>query len=217
MGDEEFPSPWKLSPEPSGPEIAFADALERLLDSRPFHEISVELILGEAGLARSTFYSYFSAKQDVLTMLVARIYDELFESISPWWTAGGAGTRHLLQTALQNSVDAWARHGPVLAATMETLHTAPELRKVISEGTDRATLALAEEIRRERRRGAAPPGPPAEAIAGVIAWSAERLLYIGERGLSASIPDLDSVSELLRDMAIVAVYGPAGADGEVAR
>jgi AcrR family transcriptional regulator len=35
------------------------------------------MILREVGLSRSTFYYYFKSKHELLTMLVASIYDEL--------------------------------------------------------------------------------------------------------------------------------------------
>jgi AcrR family transcriptional regulator len=214
--DETLPSRWRIGPERSAAEIAFAEALERLLRPHPLHEISVEMILGEAGLSRSTFYSYFSDKNELMTMLAGQVYDEMFKSISPWWTAGGAGTRELLRTSLRNAVEAWGRYGPVLAATMETEHAAPGLHKVWLQALDRATIAIAEEIDRERSRGKAPPGPPAEAVAGVIAHAAERFLYVSERGLSPAMPDLDAVADMLLVMGVVAVYGPAGSATEAA-
>ena len=209
--EDRYPSRWRLSPDRSEPEVALAEALERLLHSHSLHEISVAAIIAEAGVSRSTFYHYFSGKNELMTMLAAQVYDELFSSISPWWTASGDGTRDLLRASLKNAVEAWGRHGPVLAATMEAVHAAPELREVWLEALDRATLAIAAEIRRERRRGAAPPGPPAEAVAGIITWAAERFLYLSERGVSADIPDHEAAAAMMQEMSVAAVYGSSGA------
>lgn len=207
---EPTPPAWRLARDLGPPEVACIDALERLLGAGDaFQDITVEMVLREGSVSRSTFYSYFDSKVDLLIVLAARIYDELFEGIAPWRTADGEGTGELWATSVRNSRSTWTRHGPVLAAIVQTVHDEPRLRSVWLEGMDRATLAMAEEIRRERRRGVAPSGAPAEAVASTIVWTAERLLYLGDRGLGGDVLDLESAADLLLEFGTAAVHGPA--------
>ena len=46
-----------------------------------FERMSVEQVTTTAGVAKGTFYHYFASKQDLLTQLVARFGDELFEHL----------------------------------------------------------------------------------------------------------------------------------------
>lgn len=46
-----------------------------------FESMSVEAVTTTAGVAKGTFYHYFASKQDLLTQLVARFGDELFEHL----------------------------------------------------------------------------------------------------------------------------------------
>ncbi|MFH1149399.1 MAG: TetR/AcrR family transcriptional regulator [Actinomycetota bacterium] len=48
-----------------------------------YHKATVEDILGEAGAARSTFYSYFSSKRDVFTAAVSGIMEDILAILAP--------------------------------------------------------------------------------------------------------------------------------------
>ena len=45
---------------------AIIDGFNRLIDKMDFHKISVEMIMNEAKVSRSTFYRYFKDKYDVM-------------------------------------------------------------------------------------------------------------------------------------------------------
>src|SRR4051794_10992972 len=62
------------------------EVVERLLaDGDTFTEISVERMVAEAGMARSTFYVYFTDKGDLLRSWFAEITDELRAAAAGWW------------------------------------------------------------------------------------------------------------------------------------
>src|SRR5689334_15186615 len=63
---------------------AVLDATARLLDVRAFADLSVADVLAEAGVARGTFYFYFSGKGDVLAELVRRAVRGGHEAAAPW-------------------------------------------------------------------------------------------------------------------------------------
>ena len=70
---------------PAGRETRRDDARARLLavverllaDGESYTEISIERMVAEAGMARSTFYVYFADKGDLLRAWFAGITDEL--------------------------------------------------------------------------------------------------------------------------------------------
>jgi AcrR family transcriptional regulator len=57
------------------------DAALRLFESVGYERTSVEQITAEVGVAKGTFYHYFTSKQDLLTQLVTSWADELFERL----------------------------------------------------------------------------------------------------------------------------------------
>ena len=64
---------------PSGDEreSAILTTLERMLEERPFAEISVDDLAKGAGLSRPTFYFYFASKEAVLVRLFARMIADI--------------------------------------------------------------------------------------------------------------------------------------------
>ena len=65
------------------------DVVERLLgEGETFTEISVERMVAEAGIARSTFYVYFEDKGDLLEAWFGDITAELRTAAADWWRLG---------------------------------------------------------------------------------------------------------------------------------
>ena len=48
------------------------EALFKLMESRPFNEITVSDVAKKAGVGRATFYRYFSCKEDVIKYFLIR-------------------------------------------------------------------------------------------------------------------------------------------------
>lgn len=53
----------------------FMDALLRLMEKRPFSDISVTAICRKAGLSRQTFYLLFETKENMIDLKFNRIFD----------------------------------------------------------------------------------------------------------------------------------------------
>ena len=54
---------------------AIIDGFNRLISEVDFNKISVEMIMKEAGVSRSTFYRYFKDKYDVMNANFKNILD----------------------------------------------------------------------------------------------------------------------------------------------
>jgi TetR/AcrR family transcriptional regulator, ethionamide resistance regulator len=86
-------------------------AAERLLEDRPFRELTVDEVMAQAGLSRTVFYRHFDGLPEVVLALLARIEADLAERLADA-PAGG----DWLQDVLAGAVDVFARHGRFLRA-----------------------------------------------------------------------------------------------------
>ena len=62
---------------------AIFDALQRLLERKPYHTITVQEIIDEANIGRSTFYAHFETRDDLLRSLCRDIFHHVFTDLLP--------------------------------------------------------------------------------------------------------------------------------------
>jgi AcrR family transcriptional regulator len=84
-----------------------AAATERLLAERPYRDLSVDLVMAEAGLSRTVFYRHYDGLPEVVLELFATVAAGLA-------TALEADDLH---GTLAAAVDAFAIHGPLMRVT----------------------------------------------------------------------------------------------------
>lgn len=152
--------------------------VERLLgEGERFTEISVERMVAEAGIARSTFYVYFEDKGDLLRAWFAEITDELRAAASAWWAIDAAPALDEVREVLGGIVATYRPHTTLMAAVYDAAAYDPAVRDLVSAMMAENVAGLRRHIRVGQRAGfvdAALPGPQ---TAAWLTWMAERGLH----------------------------------------
>jgi len=102
---------------------ALFDALVRLIRRADYDRITVEDILREADVGRSTFYSHFTSKGDLLQKSLNRLKEELLEASDAQhgWTPTRALFEHISRHADLRAKLAGGGGAPVLAKAVSDL------------------------------------------------------------------------------------------------
>jgi AcrR family transcriptional regulator len=185
----------------SDTETAIFEATERLLGEVPLHDLSVAQIISAAGISRATFYFYFSSKFAVVSGLLARVTDELFEVIRPFTQRReDVEPMDAMRQSLSAAVSLWGSHRSLLRAVHEHWNTTDELRALWIGIVGRFTEAVAAEIDRQRAAGLAADGVDSRQLAAALLWGTQCCLYVAGLGVDANVPDEDRVLEPLMVM-----------------
>lgn len=190
----------------------FRDATARLLETMPLTDLSVKAICDEAGLSRTTFYHYFSSKFAPVTSMVSDVMEGYFATMRPYHgrTHDGAplvSGSIALKESLAGAAELWAEHRTLMRGVVDHWHEVPELGRLWAESIGRFTDAIAAEIDRERKEGAAPPGPSSRTLAASLVWASERCFYVASTGVDPDIQDLEQALESLHAIWAGAIYG----------
>jgi AcrR family transcriptional regulator len=187
-------------------------ATESLLEQVPLHDLSVAQIIEQAEISRATFYFYFSSKYAVVTGLLARVMDEIYEVMQPFVRRrGNAVAEAPLRESLEAAAGVWSDHRASLRAVMEHWHAVPELRTLWLGVVRRFASGLAADIERERAAGLAPDGPDSRQLAAALIWGTERCFYVAGLGADDDLPTEQEIVEPLLALWLGTIYGPSAA------
>jgi TetR/AcrR family transcriptional regulator, ethionamide resistance regulator len=153
------------------------DATVRLLaEGTGFTELSVERLISEAGISRSTFYNHFADKGALVKLLAAELTGELLEAVNTWWEVAERRRRDDIERALASVLEVYKRHEPVFLALMETSaydeSVAVEYRTRMNELID-----IGAKMVRGAQRAGAMRKVPARETATALTWMVERSAY----------------------------------------
>jgi AcrR family transcriptional regulator len=182
-------------------------ATQRLLsDGATFTELGVQQISAAAGVSRSTFYTHFRDKIDLLMRLVTPMLTTSFGVASAWRPTDGV--ERLAETFLQ-VVRIYREHAPVLRAIVEVSAYDEVVRDFWNQGLSRFTDQTVAVLREEQATGRTP--------ASVDLASASRVIVIGgERAIFDHVTVADPADDaaFVRELALTWWYGvyqrPAG-------
>ena len=169
------------------------EVVERLIDEgESFTEISVERIVAEADISRTTFYVYFADKGDMLSAWFADIAAEVGAAVSGWWEMGPQSTREDLRRAIESAVKAYRPHIALMAASFHAAAYDATVHELTNAFMESNVASLCEHVIAGQKAGFVDPSLPA---ADVAAW----LLWMAERGFHVIMRDIDD-AELQRQI-----------------
>jgi AcrR family transcriptional regulator len=192
----------------SDAETLILDATEALLENVQIAKLSVAQIIERAGVSRATFYFYFSSKYAVITALLSRVMEEIYEETRPFIDSGsGLAPNEGLRASLEGGARVWREHRNVLRATHEQWRAVPELQELWGGIVSRFVAGVSAGIERGRAAGALPAGPDSRQIAATLLWGTERCFYVAGLGADPDLPSEEEIVETLIHLWTGAVYG----------
>jgi AcrR family transcriptional regulator len=154
------------------------DALERLLAIETFPELTIDRIIGEAEISRSTFYFHFVDKATLLLALSEDIFATAAETAAPWWDMDPAEvTRARLLAHLRRIFALYVRHGAVLKALVDAAGYEPLIQQRLAEMPVGYIDRLEAHVIRGQGVGVVHASLKPRASASWVVWMLERGLY----------------------------------------
>jgi AcrR family transcriptional regulator len=179
-------------------ESRLRDALAELTSQgASFRELSVSQLLDLAGVARSTFYSYYEDKVAMLLVLAEASLRRVYEAPAQWIRRGADATRDDIAAAMRLLLDVFLADAAVLRAVAETAAYDRRVRAAYQGAVQDYAQAMARAIRAgqsDRRMRSVDAATTAEALA----WMVERTVSL--IAAETSPASLDSIAEALTDV-----------------
>jgi AcrR family transcriptional regulator len=149
--------------------------VERLLEEQDSYlELAVEQILERDGMARSTFYSYFDDKADLVMALGERAMQEIIKAAQAIWQLPPDATREQVAAAVRHTIETYLPHTRLMNAVLEVSTYDARVRARFNAGYAEAQRAAAQHIRSGQRAGFIRPDLRPDETAGWFTWMAER-------------------------------------------
>lgn len=152
-------------------------AVERLLEQAPFSALSVEDIITEAGIARSTFYVYFADKRQMLDALTADLLDEALVVVSAWWQLPPDADYAGLRSALSRFVEFFHQHRALLKAVIDAAGSDSAAEAGFGRMVAAGEAGIAAHIRAGQAAGSVTAGIDPEAVASWLVRLVEQGVY----------------------------------------
>jgi AcrR family transcriptional regulator len=167
--------------------------------------LTVEQILHDASLSRSTFYRYFRDKNELLLALIEPVLEDVrLAAIRPLARAS-APTKAQLQADLAANFEVYRPHIPLLNALVEVSYSDPEIRSRFQQGFAGVHETIAGHIADGQAAGFVRPDIHASETAAWITWMAERGMT--QLVAVADAPGRERLAESLAAMVWHALYG----------
>lgn len=148
-----------------------------LANGSAFSEISVEQLITEAEIARSTFYVYFEDKGALMLELMDRVTKEIGNAAGDWFSLPPDATRADLRKALGKLANAYRRHGRMLSALTEAAAYDPRVRDEYGAIMRRRFQDMNENFLPQQRAGAIRKDINLTSVTPWLGWMFERGLY----------------------------------------
>lgn len=172
-------------------------------DGESFTELSVERLVAEAGMARSTFYVYFADKGTLLQALAATSLHRMYDGASPWLQKKAEVTRDDVVAAMRAVLESFQEDEVILKAAAETAVYDPDVREMYRRSVEDFVGAVKRLIQRGQKAGTVRDVRPAE-TATALSWMIERTTLQLPSGSAEK--DVAALAEGMGDVVWGAIY-----------
>jgi AcrR family transcriptional regulator len=139
-----------------------------------YGDISVARLVAEADISRSTFYTYFEDKGQLLRDVAQDVVADIEAAGSTWWSLPPDVPTDKLRAAIRSTFEAYRLHGPLWRAVVEAAAYEPVVYEQFMATMNRGVEEITTYIRSCQEYGQAGHDMDAEATAAWITWMAER-------------------------------------------
>lgn len=154
---------------------------QHLRSGATYADINVANVAAEAGISRSTFYSYFVDKTNLLRTWYVEFTQVVLGAAQQWWSLDATATKADVRDALEHIIDAYRPHPELMAATHEAIGTDHGVREAVAGSMRQYIDGLRAHIETGQAAGFIDPGLPAYETAYWLQWMAERGLHMTAR------------------------------------
>jgi AcrR family transcriptional regulator len=164
-------------------------AVERLLEHETYPELSVDQLVAEADISRSTFYNYFEDKSDLLRALTADVMGTITDATRVWWMLSPQASKQDLGAALAHLFEVYSPHAALMRAVAESISHDARVREEFMEYMRRGTEGVADYVRAGQAAGVLRSELDPERAADWLTWMFERGLSQLSRASGEHEPD----------------------------
>ncbi|MBQ1022065.1 TetR/AcrR family transcriptional regulator [Micromonospora sp. D93] len=180
-------------------------ATERLLkEGIRFTDLGVQRIAAEAGVARSTFYTHFRDKTELLMRLAGTMRESSFDRTGGWDPGGPGDPLARLTEVFADVIRIYRTYAPVLAAVSEVAAYDEAVREYWAAGLEKFVARTVDALRIEQQAGRTPADLDVTAASRLIVVGGDRFLADHVSTTSAD-PDTDAAAA--RELAATWWYG----------
>lgn len=183
----------------------FSEAVEPLLAAgESYADLSVARLIRAVDVSRSTFYTYFDDKADLLEAMGEDVTLELAEAGAAWFQLASPGSMADVEAALEPLFTTYRRHDSLLRAITDAAAYDARIRQLHQALVERAVTGLREHLEVLQRGDSVAKGLDASDTARWVVWMLERGLHqmVGPAGES----DADRLRSSLAELVWRALY-----------
>ncbi|MEA2171671.1 MAG: TetR/AcrR family transcriptional regulator, ethionamide resistance regulator [Solirubrobacteraceae bacterium] len=174
-------------------------AFERLLQRIPYAEMTVDQIIGESDIGRSTFYAHFNDKADLLVAAFNAINLESRDVFRGWVELPAPPPRSALENVIGELFDLFLGHRDVLAALVQAAGSDTAVDQHYVSLHDTFIEPLRDHIIAGQANGAVHTTLDPDRTAAWLVWMLERGLHqlVGAAGTAEAARHLQAVTDIV--------------------
>jgi TetR/AcrR family transcriptional regulator, ethionamide resistance regulator len=181
-------------------------ALVRVLETKPFNDVTVDELAREAGLSRTAFYFYYKDKHEVLRAVLEGLAETAHDQSAAWWSGEGPPDA-IIRKWLRDLGSLWDTHGGILRATVEVSAYDPVFMGFYQELMNNFIGATQAHLHNERTAGKLRSDTDSDRQAEALVWMGERCHYVGHLEGRPS----EEIADVLTGIWLHALYPDEGA------